>query len=70
MPTTTGRSSPSPGRPRTDAEAAARALARAAAERLDLAGHTGVHPRIGAVDVVPFVALAGLGTCRRGARRP
>ncbi len=43
----------------TDAEGAARALARAAAERLDLAGHTGVHPRIGAVDVVPFVALAG-----------
>ena len=43
----------------TDAEAAARALARAAAERLDLTGHTGVHPRIGAVDVVPFVALPG-----------
>jgi glutamate formiminotransferase len=43
----------------TDAEGAARALARAAAERLDLTGHTGVHPRIGAVDVVPFVALGG-----------
>jgi glutamate formiminotransferase len=42
-----------------DAEAAARAVARAAAERLDLTGHAGVHPRIGAVDVVPFVALAG-----------
>jgi glutamate formiminotransferase len=43
----------------TDAEGAARALARAAAGSLDLAGHSGVHPRIGAVDVVPFVALAG-----------
>ena len=42
-----------------DAEAAARARARAAAGTLDLAEHSGVHPRIGAVDVVPFVALAG-----------
>jgi glutamate formiminotransferase len=38
---------------------AAVALARAAAEHLSLAAHTGVHPRIGAIDVVPFVALAG-----------
>jgi glutamate formiminotransferase len=27
------------------------------AERLDLSGHDGVHPRLGALDVVPFVAL-------------
>ena len=31
------------------------ALARA---RIDLAGHDGVHPRVGVVDVVPLVALA------------
>src|SRR5437867_8027970 len=32
-------------------------LARAAVERIDLSTHAGVHPRLGAVDVVPFVAL-------------
>lgn len=40
-------------------EAAARALAAAALANVDLRRHTGVHPRMGAVDVVPFVALAG-----------
>lgn len=40
-------------------EEAPRAVARAAVERLDLRRHQGVHPRIGVVDVVPFVALAG-----------
>jgi glutamate formiminotransferase/glutamate formiminotransferase/formiminotetrahydrofolate cyclodeaminase len=35
-------------------EDAARAVAAAAVERLDLHGHEGVHPRIGVVDVVPF----------------
>jgi glutamate formiminotransferase / 5-formyltetrahydrofolate cyclo-ligase len=35
-------------------------LARAAVERIDLSGHTGVHPRLGAVDVVPFVPLDGV----------
>lgn len=40
-----------------DAEAAVRHLAHAVAERLDLRDHTGVHPRLGALDVVPFVAL-------------
>jgi glutamate formiminotransferase len=39
--------------------AAARALATVVAQRVDLRGHTGVHPRLGAIDVVPFVALAG-----------
>ncbi|MGI8795920.1 MAG: glutamate formimidoyltransferase [Acidimicrobiia bacterium] len=42
-----------------DAEAAARSLARAVAERLDVSSHEGVHPRLGALDVVPFVALDG-----------
>ncbi|HQU26253.1 MAG TPA: hypothetical protein PLS29_04390, partial [Acidimicrobiales bacterium] len=32
-------------------------LARVAAARLDLTGHVGVHPRLGALDVVPFVSL-------------
>jgi glutamate formiminotransferase / 5-formyltetrahydrofolate cyclo-ligase len=30
-----------------------------AGERLDLRSHRGVHPRVGAIDVVPFVPLAG-----------
>ncbi|HVM41670.1 MAG TPA: glutamate formiminotransferase [Acidimicrobiia bacterium] len=38
-------------------ERAARRLAAAAVERLDIARHVGVHPRLGVVDVVPFVAL-------------
>lgn len=40
-------------------EAAARAVTVEAVARIDLRAHTGVHPRLGAVDVVPFVALAG-----------
>jgi glutamate formiminotransferase len=42
-----------------DAARAVRALAKAVADRVDLAGHAGVHPRFGALDVVPFVALDG-----------
>lgn len=38
---------------------AARAVASAAIERIDIANHTGVHPRIGAIDVVPFIDLEG-----------
>lgn len=38
-------------------EAAVRRLATVAAEDLSLEGHDGVHPRLGVVDVVPFVAL-------------
>ncbi len=34
-------------------------LALVAAARLDLTGHVGVHPRLGALDVVPFVSLEG-----------
>jgi glutamate formiminotransferase len=40
-----------------NAVGAVQALARAVAERVDLRTHEGVHPRIGALDVVPFVAL-------------
>lgn len=43
-------------------EAAPRALATAAIDLLDLQGHGGAHPRIGVVDVVPFVPLAGSST--------
>lgn len=40
-------------------EDAPRAVARVALDRIDLRRHQGVHPRLGAVDVVPFVPLAG-----------
>jgi glutamate formiminotransferase len=39
-------------------EAAARRLTDVTLEDLDLRDHDGVHPRLGVVDVVPFVALA------------
>jgi glutamate formiminotransferase len=35
------------------------ALATAAVQRLDLAGHAGAHPRIGVLDVVPWVPFQG-----------
>jgi glutamate formiminotransferase len=41
-------------------ERAAVAFARRAVELIDLRAHAGVHPRIGALDVMPFVPLAGL----------
>ena len=40
-------------------ERAALALIAATYEVVDMRGHTGQHPRLGAVDVVPFVPLAG-----------
>ncbi len=40
-------------------QAAMVALAGEAVTRIDLGEHAGVHPRIGALDVVPFVPLAG-----------
>jgi glutamate formiminotransferase/glutamate formiminotransferase/formiminotetrahydrofolate cyclodeaminase len=43
-----------------DADGAVRALARTVVDRVDLEHHDGVHPRLGALDVVPFVALAGI----------
>jgi glutamate formiminotransferase len=36
---------------------AARSVTTATVEHLDLRGHHGVHPRVGTVDVVPFVPL-------------
>ncbi|MDA0328531.1 MAG: glutamate formimidoyltransferase [Gemmatimonadetes bacterium] len=43
-----------------DVEAASVAGARFAMEHIDLRGHAGVHPRVGALDVMPFVPLHGL----------
>jgi glutamate formiminotransferase len=40
-----------------DVEEAARSLATAAVDAIDLRTHEGAHPRLGAVDVVPFVPL-------------
>lgn len=40
-------------------ERAPRVVAASALERFDLRHHEGAHPRLGIVDVVPFVALAG-----------
>jgi glutamate formiminotransferase len=40
-----------------DVEAAARTVAETAVRRIDLTSHVGVHPRLGALDVVPFVPL-------------
>ncbi len=45
------------GRPHVVADAA-RALARTAVDLIDLRRHEGVHPRVGALDVVPFVPYA------------
>jgi glutamate formiminotransferase len=42
-----------------DAAQGARALAAAVAEQCSIVGHEGEHPRFGALDVVPFVALGG-----------
>ena len=44
---------------------------RTAADQIDLTRHTGVHPRLGAADVVPFVPLSGatLEDCVRIAHR-
>jgi glutamate formiminotransferase len=52
-------------------EHAAVAAARVAVDRIDLTRHRGVHPRVGALDVLPFVPLAGLSMedARSSARR-
>jgi glutamate formiminotransferase / 5-formyltetrahydrofolate cyclo-ligase len=42
-----------------DATIGARALAAAVAEQCSIVDHVGEHPRFGALDVVPFVALGG-----------
>jgi glutamate formiminotransferase/glutamate formiminotransferase/formiminotetrahydrofolate cyclodeaminase len=43
---------------------------RAAKERIDLRGHEGVHPRVGAADVVPIVPIrpVDMGRAKRAAR--
>jgi glutamate formiminotransferase len=41
----------------TDVQEAARSLTRRATQLLDIRRHAGVHPRIGIVDVVPFVPV-------------
>jgi glutamate formiminotransferase len=40
--------------------AAVLALADAVFTEIDMRGHRGIHPRVGALDVLPFVPLAGL----------
>jgi glutamate formiminotransferase / formiminotetrahydrofolate cyclodeaminase len=47
------------GEPEAVVEAAYRST-KAAAELIDMSTHKGAHPRIGAVDVVPFVPVAGV----------
>jgi glutamate formiminotransferase/formiminotetrahydrofolate cyclodeaminase len=47
------------GSPPAVEEAAFRAIARAA-ELIDMSGHRGAHPRMGATDVCPFVPVAGI----------
>jgi glutamate formiminotransferase len=42
-----------------DVEDAARSVAGVAVARIDLRRHRGAHPRLGALDVVPFVPLTG-----------
>ena len=48
------------GSPSAVAEAALAAI-RVAAEAIDLNRQAGVHPRVGAADVVPFVPVQGIG---------
>lgn len=47
------------GPPESVGEAAVVAVG-AAAERIDMNAHQGVHPRIGAADVIPFIPVRGL----------
>ncbi len=58
------------GSPQVVEEAGVRAAA-VALEQIDLRRHQGLHPRIGALDVLPFVPLVGLGMedARASARR-
>ncbi|MEK6754875.1 MAG: glutamate formimidoyltransferase, partial [Bacteroidota bacterium] len=47
------------GEPHAVVEAAYQAT-KVAAERIDMQTHSGEHPRLGAVDVVPFVPISGV----------
>lgn len=55
----------------TEVEDASVELARLAVQAIDLTEHSGVHPRVGALDVLPFVPLLGLSLedARSSARR-
>ena len=59
------------GRRRGALRGAARACSTVAVERIDLRGHQGEHPRLGAVDVVPFIPIEGatMADCVALARR-
>ena len=46
--------------PPASVEDASVELARIAVDEIDLSDHLGVHPRVGALDVLPFVPLMGL----------
>ncbi|MCL2085033.1 MAG: glutamate formimidoyltransferase [Oscillospiraceae bacterium] len=52
-------------------ERAAVLLAGRAAELIDLTKHTGVHPRMGAADVIPFIPIRGMemSECAEASRR-
>jgi glutamate formiminotransferase len=52
-----------------DVEVATVRLAQAAARTVDRSWREGVHPRLGALDVVPFVALSGTPEARASAVR-
>jgi len=58
------------GTPEAVFDAALRAI-RTATDRIDLRRHTGVHPRVGATDVVPFIPIkhATMQDCVQLARR-
>lgn len=49
-----------------DVEGAVRALARRTLDLIDIRHHAGVHPRMGALDVVPFVPLGPGGAYEAG----
>lgn len=55
------------GGPGPSVEAAVRRLALVAVDGIDLGHHQGVHPRLGALDVVPFVPLVDGAPARHGA---
>jgi glutamate formiminotransferase len=50
------------GGPLAIVEEAARLVVATAVARIDLRSHAGIHPRLGAADVVPFVPLVESGT--------
>ena len=50
------------GGPMAIVEDAARLVVTTAVARIDLRSHAGIHPRLGAADVVPFVPLVESGT--------